>query len=364
MNLYHTHDLKQPLRLSVDNLTDHMWGGQWIRSFKDLAPSASPVGEAWELSARPEHPSRVEVGAGVSVSLTELVRDHATFILGEKLVRAYGERLPLLTKFIDAADDLSVQVHPDDAHLPAGESGKSESWLILATERGAENGFIYLGFDSMKADAYPTRAAFADAFFDALNQANSMGPRDDAAVRARAERVVLPFLNRVRVKPGDVFNVRPGVVHAIGRGVRLFEIQQASDLTYRVWDWNRPDAKERAAGRLAFRPLHLKEARRVMDFDADAAETGSATLLGENERELVREFKDRFLLTRIDLKPGLEYTLETNGVFQALTIIDGNVALGGVSAQRGRSVLIPAALERVTLRSTAPAVVLRATVPV
>jgi mannose-6-phosphate isomerase len=364
MTPYHTHDLKKPLRLSVDNLTDHMWGGQWIRSFKGLSPSVSPVGEAWELSARPEHPSRVEVGAGAPVSLTDLIRDHAVFILGEKLVRAHGERLPLLTKFIDAADDLSVQVHPDDAHLGGGESGKSESWLILGTERGAENGFIYLGFDPLKADAYPTRDAFAEAFFNALNQANSLGPSDDAALRARAERVVLPFLNRVRVKPGDVFHVRPGVVHAIGRGVRLFEIQQASDLTYRVWDWNRPDAKERAAGRLAFRPLHMQDARRVLDFSADSVETGNSVALGDNERELVREFKNRFLLTRIDLKPGLAHTLQTNGVFQALTIIDGNVALGGVAVQRGRSVLIPAALDSVTLRSTAPAVVLRATVPV
>src|ERR1700685_2012478 len=109
MNPSHQTLFQKPLLLSLDNLTDHLWGGRWIRAFKNLPPSGAVVGESWELSARPEHPSRVEMGDGEPRSLPDLIRDHAFSILGRKLVRSFGGRLPLLTKFIDAADDLSVQ---------------------------------------------------------------------------------------------------------------------------------------------------------------------------------------------------------------------------------------------------------------
>ncbi len=300
------------------------------------------------------------------MSLPDLVHDQARSILGEKLIRVHGERLPLLTKFIDAGDDLSVQVHPSDAHLSHRESGKSESWLILDVEPGAGNGFIYLGLDPTKAESYATQDEFAEAFFAALNQVNSMGPSDDPSVRARAERVVLPFLNRVRVKPGEVFQVRPGMIHAIGRGVRLFEIQQASDITYRVWDWNRPDAKERSAGRLAFRPLHIPQARAVLDFHAAAPEMVAVASQQAGEQELVRETEGRFLLTQINLNASApRFAFNTNGVFQSLTVIAGCVDVNGVKAERGRSLLVPAEMPEILLTALEnPAVVLRSTVPV
>jgi mannose-6-phosphate isomerase len=342
-----------------------MWGGHWIRSFKGLSPASAGVGESWELSGRPERPSRVEGDAGESTSLPDLIRDHPGSVLGEQLVRSHGRRLPLLTKFIDAEDDLSVQVHPHDAHLPQGDNGKSEAWLILDVQPGENNGFIYLGFDPAKADAYATADEFSEAFFAALNQANSVGPSDDPRVRARAERVVLPFLNKVRVRPGDVFNVRPGTIHAIGRGVRLFEIQQSSDVTYRVWDWNRPDAKEKAQGRLAFRALHIKDARGVLDFNARPAVADARASPEGGEQELVRESEGRFHLTQINLAASGHFALKTRGVFQALTVIRGAIEVNGIKVNCGRSALVPAVLPEVLLTAPhGPAAVLRATVPV
>jgi mannose-6-phosphate isomerase len=365
MNPALSHPLHKPLLLSPENLTDHMWGGSWIRAFKGLAASPHPVGESWELSARAERASGVEVEPGRVVPLPDLLRDHASHLLGAKMTRVHGERLPLLTKFIDAEDDLSVQVHPHDAHLSYRESGKSESWLILDVAPGEGSGFIYLGFDPAKFDSYATPDEFAEAFFAALNQANSMGPSEEPAVRAKAERVVLPFLNRVRVTPGDVFEVKPGMIHAIGRGVRLFEIQQASDITYRVWDWNRPDAKEKSQGRLVFRALHVAQARAVLDFAPRSNGADNVAPKTAGEHELVREREGRFLLAQINLTAASpRFPLKTNGVFQALTVIDGRVEIGGVRAERGRSVLIPADLAEASLVTLSPsASVLRSTVP-
>lgn len=356
--------LKKPFQLTADNFTDHMWGGQWIPEFKGLPTSSSPVGESWEVSGLPERPSFVVGDHDSRIPLSQLIEHHASYILGQKLTQAYGRRLPLLAKLIDASDDLSVQVHPHDTHLDHPQVGKSESWLILNVAPGPESGFIYLGFDPSKVDSYATRDEFIEAFFGALNQANSMGPSDDPHVRAKAARVVLPFLNRIRVKPGDVFNVKPGMIHAIGRGVRLFEIQQASDITYRVWDWNRADTKEKSKGRLAFRTLHIEQARAVLDFRAHRPSPDTIVLDQLGEQELVREAESRFLLTQIHLKTTVPFTLKTAGVFQALTVIDGEISVNGLRTKRGRSVFVPGGISEVVIASlSASAVVLRSTVP-
>jgi mannose-6-phosphate isomerase len=141
-----------------------------------------------------------------------------------------------LVKRIDARRDLSLQVHPPDAYARRVERqpGKAESWLILDVAQGAKDGFIYIGFRPRKN----LRSAFARA----LQHAQA--------------KDILSFVHRVRVRPGEVYHLPPGTIHAVGGGVRLFEIQQPSRLTYRVWDWNRPGKRE----------LHLKKAFDVLSF--------------------------------------------------------------------------------------------------
>ena len=357
-------DLSRPLRLQLNNFTDNMWGGDWIPRLKGLRPPAGPVGESWEFSAHPHHPSRIDE----STTLPALLSSSAPAILGDGLARRLAGRPPFLLKFIDSRDDLSVQVHPGDDYARAKEndSGKAESWIILGVDPSEGGGHIYLGFDPNRADGFPDNAAFAEAFLSAIAQANGQGPSEDPAVRAKAERLVLPFLNRVPVRAGDVFDVPPGAVHAIGRGVRLFEIQQSSDVTYRVWDWNRPDSKKLKEGKLAFRELHLERARDVLDFRPKPASTyRRSPVLVERPAErascvrLTEEAAGRYAAERIILRGDGAWMEMPNG-FCVLTVLSGAIEVESGGSRWGRldagaSILIPAAVNRTIVRCGADA---------
>ena len=353
--IYSDADLTAPLRLQPDNFTDNQWGGDWIPAMKGLSAPASPVGEAWEFSAHRHRPSSVTV-AGRAVPLPDLLAAQPRAVYGERLAAKLGGAAPFLLKFIDSRDDLSVQVHPDDVYARRRENdiGKAESWIILGTSGAPDEGYLYLGFDPRRRDDFADGTAFAEAFLGMLDQANGQGPSEDPAVRAKAERLILPFLNRVAVKPGDVYDLPPGTVHAIGRGVRLFEIQQSSDVTYRVWDWNRPDAKQLALGRRAFRPLHLDRAKDVLDFSArpagDYRRAPSPERIegtGAIERWLLlEETNGRFAVERITVGPGARAVLPAG--FSVITVVSGTARLacggkpwGGLAA--GHSALVPAA---------------------
>lgn len=345
------------LPLGPDNFTSQMWGGDWIPRLKGMSGRAgpaggSPVGESWEFSPLPERPSWVRLRNGERLPLPDLVRQFPQEILGAALARRDGAAI--LLKFIDARDDLSLQVHPVE---------KSEAWFVLDAGEREEEGYIYLGFDERKASGYLDRAGFEAAFLDALNQANAQGPSTDPGIRRKAERLVLPFLNRIRVKRGDIFEVRPGAVHAIGRGVRLFEIQQASDLTYRVWDWNRPDAAKLKEGKTEFRELHVKKAQGALDFGAFPADrfrhAGGRFI----------EHEKKFAFELLSLSGGSSGpTLRTNGQYHVLTVIKGSLRLGDrdpIILPCGHSALIPACAGEVSLRAgEAPAEVLRSYVPI
>ena len=351
-------NLASPLRLSPDNFTANVWGGDWIPRFKSMPARPGPVGEAWEFSTHRDRPSRVLVGRDW-VSLRDLIRAHPTEILGES---APSGEAPFLLKLIDSRDDLSLQVHPDDAAARrlARDTGKSESWYVLETGAEEGDGVLYLGFRPEKAAGYADPESFAEAFLTALRQANSAGPTRDPETRRKSERLVLPFLNRISVKVGDAFNVPPGTIHAVGRGVRLVEIQETSDITYRVWDWNRPDPTVLEGS--AFRPLHIKEATEVLDFTAqpadryrfdpvkEAAESGveCATVVEERER--------RFSIRRVRLQAGASHRIDVErfgvltAIAQPLSLTQAGRAWGTV--ERGHSVLLPAALRGADLRAT------------
>lgn len=209
-------DLLSPLRLRP-LFKPAIWGGTRLRPWLGEAPSAEATGEAWVLSDHGDSHSEIVEGSAAGQTLRQLMSESPQRLLGP--AHASTERFPLLLKFIDAAKPLSVQVHPDDAgaktHEPKGDGvGKTEAWVMLATEPGAK---LYAGLRPgvTKADL---KAAIASG-------------------------TVEPLLHSLEPKPGDCLFLKAGTVHAIGAGVMLFEIQQSSDITYRLFDWNRVDPK-------------------------------------------------------------------------------------------------------------------------
>lgn len=224
-------------------LVPRIWGGERLpHTFGGTFDQ--PIGEAWLVADLPEGTTFSTEGQ----SLSEIVADTPG------LTGAFGPRFPLLVKVIDAEDDLSVQVHPgaEDAARFEGARSKDESWLVLEARPGAS---IYLGF---------RRACTTEEFREALGDGR-----------------VTDLLEKVEVAAGDVFRIAPGTVHAIGAGVTLLEVQEPSDTTFRVYDYNRPglDGKPRT--------LHVEEALQVARLDvaprAKSRSVGSWELLAAGE---------------------------------------------------------------------------------
>ena len=331
------------LRLQADNFTHNAWGGNWLPGFKKLAKGKLPVGESWEFSGHPGHPSHLKLFTGADIDLPSLINSYPKDILGENVLRKFGKRAPFLLKFIDARKDLSLQVHPSDAYAKKYErdSGKAESWVILSTGQKKGEGFLYLGFNPQFARRYGSREELKMAFDEALKKGKAAG--------------ILPFLNKIRVRPGEAYDLKPGTIHAIGRGIRLFEIQQTSDITYRVWDWNRKPK----------RPLHEKKAADVIEFipqkpDAFRFKKRHDTLLVNKEAGFA---VDQILISRKDKV----VSHANNNRFSVLTVLEGEIIVRvkeGLRVTTGCSVLIPAFVKRYELKSeTEKAVVLKSYVP-
>ena len=215
------------------NLHTVVWGGNQLRSYKGLEPSGEPIGESWEVSAVPTSTSIVSNGVFAGNDLISVINDNPDAILGKKVNEKYNGKLPLLVKFIDAKRDLSIQVHPNDemAMREHGKMGKSEMWYVIKADKGAH---LYAGFkQEITPEEYQQRIA------------------DGTITNVLADH---------QVKAGDVFYLPAGRVHAICGGILLAEVQQSSDVTYRIFDYNRPgmDGKPRE--------LHTEQAARALDY--------------------------------------------------------------------------------------------------
>jgi len=307
-----TNNMNKIFPLKEDNLVPKMWGGNWIAEWKNLKnPIPGPIGESWEFSCHPNHPSLLSL-SGVTTPLPALSK--------EDWLELFGKTTPFLLKFIDAQENLSIQVHPSEefAQTNEKESGKSESWIILSSSENVDEGYIYLGFQKEKSP-------------DILKD----GPG------------LLSSLNKIKVKPGDTYDVPPGTVHTIGKGVRLFEIQQNSDLTYRIWDWDRKPE----------RPLHLTKAQAVLNFDAVTPEdlqTKKRTL-SPLVSEWIKEANGLYTVHHIALhKRGESIILSEKNQFFVLTGLKGTAEVKGpnsISLRPGISILVPACLEKVELKA-------------
>lgn len=294
---------------------NYIWGG---RSFEKLGKALPEgiVAESWEVSCHPDGVSIVANGEFGGLSLTCLVEKFGSAIVGNALPEKDLKKFPLLVKFIDASNDLSVQVHPDDQYASEhenGEYGKNEMWYIIAAEPGAR-----LIYDVMPGT---TRESFK---------------------KAVEENNIERCLKSIEVFPGDVINIPAGLIHAIGKGILLAEIQQNSNTTYRVFDYNRTDKFGNK------RPLHIEKALDVIDFDSSGrrekyrglklftASGFSKTILAANPYFAVEHY------SIIDIA---EENADGSR-FHIYTFIEGegNIAYasGTVEVKMGESVLIPA----------------------
>lgn len=219
------------------NLHQTVWGGeriaQWKKLSSDSVKDVSPIGESWEVSAVESSPSVIANGFFKGQTLPQAISQMPEAILGKKVAKRYGNKMPLLAKFIDARNDLSIQVHPNDemAQREHGKMGKTEMWYIIGAPLGSS---LYSGFSK------------------------ELTPEEYS--KCVEDGTITDYLARHELRTGDVFYIPSGRIHAIGGGVLLAEIQQSSDVTYRVYDYNRPglDGKPRQ--------LHTELAAKALDF--------------------------------------------------------------------------------------------------
>ena len=289
----------QPIKL-IPACQDYLWGGTKLREQFHVNSDMQPLAEAWVLSAHKAGESIVANGVDAGCTLSAYLANHAD-ACGENAARF--SNFPILIKLIDAKQQLSVQVHPDDAYALEHEGGfgKTEMWYVLSADEGAA---LYYGFE---------RAVTPDEVRERI----AAGTLDDV-------------LHAVPVKAGDVFFLPPGTVHAIGAGMVICEIQQNSNTTYRLYDYNRRDA----AGNL--RELHIEKALAVSELAPAPVVGGEGDVLADCEYFRVRKVE----------VSGETSEAVTTASFVSLVVVEGcgNLLMHGetMPLQQGDSVLIPA----------------------
>lgn len=286
----------------VPEYKDYLWGGEKLKTDYGKQTDKTPCAESWELSLNPHGLTKVEDGK----TLAEVLTPEKTGKNCEKF-----EFFPVLIKFIDAKQNLSVQVHPSDDYALKYENsyGKTESWYIVEAEEGAG---IYCGFK---------RDTNKEEFLQSL-----------------ASGEVENLLNFIPVKKGDCYFIPSGTVHAIGAGCLILEIQQNSDLTYRVYDYNRRGAD----GKL--RELHVDKAVKVINFNKYEPKLFAS---GENPRVITE--CDYFRSRELVLNGG--FTEKNANSFTCVTVTDGSGEISGEKFVKGDSFFVCADTEY-TLKGT------------
>ncbi len=296
-----------------------IWGGRRIAEFKGMPPQGDHIGESWELSPMPGHESVISQGSLKGETLPAAIAAHGADIMGERLYSRFGGKFPLLVKLIDSADDLSVQVHPDDA-LGAkrhNSLGKTEMWYSVAPAEGA---YLYAGF-SRKLDVAEYR-------------------------RQVAENEIIPSLRKYFTKPADVFFLPAGRVHSIGRGNFVLEIQEASDITYRIYDYDRRDAEGNP------RQLHVEESVDAIDFD-DTADVPVPNVRPEAGRTSMLADCAYFTTEVSGIDGCTVFDLSKRDSFTILVATEGELELrsegGSVGLRQGETALVPASVARLEI---------------
>lgn len=302
-------------------LKERIWGGNKLRSLgKDLPEDAFAIGESWEISMIDRDVNKVDSGVYKQTSLDVLLNRFPKQILGTKIYNKYGNQFPLLFKFLDAKSDLSIQLHPNDelAQKRHNSFGKTEMWYIMQAD---ENARIILGF---KKDSSPKEY-----------------------VEHLKTKTLPDVLQEFYVKKGDVFFIETGTIHAIGGGILLAEIQQNSDITYRVYDWDRVDEKGKG------RDLHIDLA-----LDAINYRKSNPKINYDQENNASNELVNcPFFTTNYIPLTSIYEVKKTNECFSVYICTEGTAILyydnGFFEFKKGTTVLIPAAMTDFYIKGTA-----------
>ncbi len=296
-------DLKYPIQF-IPIPKKRIWGGNKLKKLFHKDFVEENVGESWEVSTVENNISIVSNGTLGGMSLQELIDKYKEAFLGNKNYKRFGNQFPLLIKFIDAADDLSIQVHPNDelARKRHNSFGKTEMWYVMSAESNAN---LILGFNQNLSK---------ERYQEILNEGS-----------------IEKYLNYEKVNKGDSFFVEAGLIHAIGKGVMIAEIQQTSDLTYRVYDWNRKDTDGNE------RELHTDLALDALKYE----QTNNCKIIKKESNLVDSEY---FIVNELDVtQKGLIRNLLDVDSFVIYMIVEGNIKLNGnIILRKGETILFPA----------------------
>jgi mannose-6-phosphate isomerase len=300
-------------------LKEVIWGGSDICPFKGISPVQKGIGESWEVSHVDGNYSVVANGSLEGTNLDELIKTYGAKLLGQKVMERFGDTFPLLIKFIDAQDDLSIQVHPDDelAKKRHNSFGKTEMWYVVKAADGAK---LYSGFsEQINPDEYVKRVG---------------------------NNTIMDVLKRYDVKAGDVFFLPAGRVHAIGAGCFIAEIQQTSNITYRIYDYDRKGADGKG------RELHTELAKDAIDYTVFDDYRTNYT---EKKDEVVSLADCKYFTTNLlELTKDMSRDLANLDSFVIYICMQGEVTLSDdkgnrLTVRQGETVLLPATTQNVTL---------------
>ena len=297
------------------NLHTVVWGGHRLQVYKGLQSTDDPIGESWEVSAVPSSTSIISNGSFAGRDIISVISEYPEDILGKAVNEKYHGQLPLLVKFIDAKRDLSIQVHPNDemAQREHGKMGKSEMWYVIKADEGSH---LYAGFkQEITPEEYQQRIA---------------------------DGTIIEVLADHQVKAGDVFYLPAGRIHAICGGILLAEVQQSSDVTYRIYDYNRPgmDGKPRE--------LHTELAAQALDYHV---EENYRTEYVDNPNKAIQIIDSPYFDVRVmEISKPFHRDLRKYDSFIISMCIEGDCKLcvrstgDEILLRQGSSTLIPAAI--------------------
>ncbi len=299
-------------------LKDRIWGGNKLKTLLGKDGKCTTCGESWELSAVQGDISVVSNGFLKGNNLEEIIEIYMGDLVGDSVYERFGIEFPLLIKFIDAADDLSIQVHPDDklAMERHDSFGKTEMWVVMQAEKGAK---LISGF--------------------------SKKVTKEEYLKNLQEKTLRNILNSEEVTGGDVFFIPAGRVHAIGSGILLAEIQQTSDVTYRIYDWDRTDASGKS------RELHTELALDAIDYNYHPQ---YRTIYDKKLNQTVNVADCQYFTTNI-IKFDKAVTKDYNFIdsFVIYICTKGKVEIlaenGRETIKAGETILIPASLKELEI---------------
>ena len=299
-------------------LKDKIWGGEKLASLLNKQSKRKDIGESWEISDVEGDTSMVINGHLKGKNLKELISEFKSDLVGENIYSHFGEKFPLLIKFIDAKEALSIQLHPNDtlAKERHNSFGKTEMWYVMQADKNAN---LIVGFQKeVSSEDY---------------------------IKHLETKSLLDILNVDEVQKGDVYFIPTGRVHAIGAGVLLAEIQQTSDVTYRIYDWDRPNPDG------TFRDLHTEEAIDAIDY---SAKDSYKTEYSKKENASSEIVSCQYFTTNVlPIKGEISINHQEKDSFVIYMCVEGNVTFQYENQteklKTGETILVPACIKNIKI---------------